>query len=132
MRRSIISSIALLALLVGCASTQFKAYEGRGNVVEGNGGNMRAGLPWQSVHDGENFVHEPLRLTVAVEAPKEAISDILKRHAQVRALFDNGWLHLFTLDEQGQMANLSQQSSREQAGTTSLGALLRAKLDNNG
>jgi uncharacterized protein len=73
-------------------------------VVEGNGGNMRAGLPWQSVHDGENFVHEPLRLTVAVEAPKEAISDILKRHAQVRALFDNGWLHLFTLDEMGQMA----------------------------
>lgn len=73
-------------------------------VVEGNGGNMRAGLPWQSVHDGENFVHEPLRLTVAVEAPKEAISDILKRHAQVRALFDNGWLHLFTLDEQGQIA----------------------------
>ena len=73
-------------------------------VVEGNGGNMRAGLPWQSVHDGENFVHEPLRLTVAVEAPKEAISDILKRHAHVRALFDNGWLSLFTLDEQGQMA----------------------------
>ena len=73
-------------------------------VVEGNGGNMRAGLPWQSVHDGESFVHEPLRLTVAVEAPKEAITDILKRHAQVRALFDNGWLHLFTLDEQGQMA----------------------------
>src|SRR5512141_1768849 len=34
------------------------------------------------------------------------------------------------LDEQGAMANLSQQSSREQAGTTSLGALLRAKLDN--
>lgn len=73
-------------------------------VVEGNGGNLRAGLPWQSVHDGESFVHEPLRLTVAVEAPKEAISDILKRHAQVRALFDNGWLSLFALDEQGQMA----------------------------
>lgn len=73
-------------------------------VVEGNGGNMRAGLPWQSVHDGEKFVHEPLRLTVAVEAPREAIADILKRHAQVRALFDNGWLSLFALDEQGQMA----------------------------
>jgi small subunit ribosomal protein S1 len=28
------------------------------------------------------------------------------------------------------MANLTQQSAREQAGTTSLGALLRAKLDN--
>ena len=35
------------------------------------------------------------------------------------------------IDEQGAMANLSQQSSRESAGTTSLGALLRAKLDNS-
>ena len=34
-------------------------------------------------------------------------------------------------DQQEAMANLSQQSSRENAGTTSLGALLRAKLDNN-
>ena len=34
-------------------------------------------------------------------------------------------------DEQGAMANLSQQSARESAGTTSLGALLRAKLDNS-
>jgi small subunit ribosomal protein S1 len=29
------------------------------------------------------------------------------------------------------MANLSQQSSRENAGTTSLGALLRAKLNDS-
>jgi small subunit ribosomal protein S1 len=35
------------------------------------------------------------------------------------------------LDEQGAMAQLNQQSSRENVGTTSLGALLRAKLDNN-
>ncbi|MFM7331698.1 MAG: 30S ribosomal protein S1 [Brachymonas sp.] len=34
-------------------------------------------------------------------------------------------------DEQAAMADLSSQSSRESAGTTSLGALLRAKLDNN-
>src|SRR5436190_311673 len=33
------------------------------------------------------------------------------------------------VDEQGAMAQLSQQSSREQAGTTSLGALLHAKLN---
>jgi len=35
------------------------------------------------------------------------------------------------VDQQEQMNNLSQQSSRDNAGTTSLGALLRAKLDNN-
>ena len=34
-------------------------------------------------------------------------------------------------DQQEAMSNLSQQSARENAGTTSLGALLRAKLDSN-
>ena len=34
------------------------------------------------------------------------------------------------VDQQEQMSNLSQQTSRDNAGTTSLGALLRAKLDN--
>ena len=73
-------------------------------VVEGNGGLLRAGLPWQSVHDGERLVHEPLRLTVFIEAPREAISTILKRHDQLRALFDNKWLYLVVLDDQGRPA----------------------------
>ncbi|TCT11593.1 hypothetical protein EDC22_104356 [Tepidamorphus gemmatus] len=73
-------------------------------VLEGNGGSMRAGLPWQSVHDGERYVHEPVRLTVCIEAPREAMTDILRRHDNVRALFDNRWLHLFEIDEAGQLA----------------------------
>jgi uncharacterized protein YbcC (UPF0753/DUF2309 family) len=73
-------------------------------VVEGNGGQMRVGLPWQSVHDGEHYMHEPLRLSVCIEAPRDAMNEILKRHGSVRALFDNRWLHLFALDESGQMA----------------------------
>ncbi|MDE3078599.1 MAG: DUF2309 domain-containing protein [Paracoccaceae bacterium] len=67
-------------------------------VVQGNGGLLRAGLPWQAVHDGERLAHEPLRLSVLIEAPTETMSAILKRHDAVRALFDNGWLHLFALD----------------------------------
>jgi uncharacterized protein YbcC (UPF0753/DUF2309 family) len=66
-------------------------------VIEGNGGRLRPGLPWQAVHDGETLAHEPLRLSVMIEAPREAIADVLERHPDVRALFDNGWLHLFTL-----------------------------------
>jgi uncharacterized protein YbcC (UPF0753/DUF2309 family) len=73
-------------------------------VVEGNGGLLRVGLPWQSVHDGEALTHEPLRLSVLVEAPREAIAEILEHHPGVRALFDNRWLHLFALDDQGRMA----------------------------
>jgi uncharacterized protein YbcC (UPF0753/DUF2309 family) len=74
-------------------------------VVEGNGGVLRAGLPWQSVHDGERYAHEPLRLSVCIEAPQEAMTEILRKHAGVRALFDNHWLYLFSLDEAGRMAS---------------------------
>ena len=70
-------------------------------VVEGNGGLLRPGLPWQSVHDGERYAHEPLRLSVVIEAPKDAINDVLSKHPGVRALFDNKWLHLFTLGDAG-------------------------------
>jgi len=73
-------------------------------VVEGNGGVLRAGLPWQSVHDGERYAHEPLRLSVCIEAPQEAMTDILRKHEGVKALFDNRWLYLFALDDAGRMA----------------------------
>ena len=73
-------------------------------VVEGNGGELRSGLPWQSVHDGESLVHEPLRLSVCIAAPREAMTRVLERHPDVRALFDNRWLHLFALDDAGRMA----------------------------
>ena len=74
-------------------------------VVKGNGGLLRASLPWQSVHDGEDDVHEPLRLSICIEAPREAMNDILERHDGVRALFDNRWLHLFAMDEDSRLAH---------------------------
>jgi uncharacterized protein YbcC (UPF0753/DUF2309 family) len=67
-------------------------------VVEGNGGTLRAGLPWQAVQDGARLVHDPLRLSVLIAAPEAAMTAILARHDALRALFDNGWLHLFALD----------------------------------
>jgi len=73
-------------------------------VFEGNGGTMRAGLPWQSVHDGEDLAHEPLRLSVYIEAPVDAMTRILEKHPGVRDLFDNGWLNLFALDDESGVA----------------------------
>lgn len=70
-------------------------------VLEGNGGLMRAGLPWQSVHDGKALAHDPLRLSVFVAAPELALTGILERHPGVRQLFDQGWLNLFRIDEEG-------------------------------
>jgi uncharacterized protein YbcC (UPF0753/DUF2309 family) len=68
-------------------------------VFEGGGGDLRSGLPWQSLHDGERLVHEPLRLTAVVEAPTEAIDAVLSRHDHVRDLVDNGWIHLIALGD---------------------------------
>ncbi|WP_137112497.1 YbcC family protein [Rhodobacter sp. SY28-1] len=68
-------------------------------VVEGNGGLLRPGLPIQSVHDGERPAHEALRLSVMIEAPVQAMTEVLRKHQGVRQLFDNGWLHLFALKE---------------------------------
>jgi uncharacterized protein YbcC (UPF0753/DUF2309 family) len=71
---------------------------GRVGVFEGNGGDLRIGLPWQSVHDGEHWRHTPLRLTVVIEAPRAAIAGVIARHTTVRQLVDNRWLYLVRLE----------------------------------
>ncbi len=67
-------------------------------VFEGNGGDLRIGLPWQSVHDGQRLRHTPLRLSVFVEAPRADIDAVLQAHDTVRRLVDHGWLHLLALE----------------------------------
>lgn len=74
---------------------------GQLGVLEGNAGDLRVGLPWQSVHDGTRFVHEPLRLNVFIAAPHAAIDAVLERHAGVRELVQNGWLFLHSLSDDG-------------------------------
>lgn len=70
-------------------------------VFEGNGGDLRIGLSLQSLHDGRRWVHDPLRLTVVIDAPAEAIDRIIGKHAIVRQLLDNGWLHLWRFEGEG-------------------------------
>jgi len=70
-------------------------------VLEGNAGDLKVGLPLQSVHDGAGFVHEPLRLNVFIAAPIAAINNVIAKHASVRELVDNQWLHLFVIGDSG-------------------------------
>jgi len=70
-------------------------------VFEGAGGDLRVGLARQSVHDGDAWVHEPLRLTVIVEAPTSAIDAIMDEHQVLRDLVLNGWVHLFQMGGEG-------------------------------
>ena len=68
-------------------------------VFEGNGGDLRTGLPLQSLHDGSAWVHQPLRLAVFIEAPANAIEQVLERNPPIQGLVRNGWLHLFRIDD---------------------------------
>jgi len=70
-------------------------------VLEGNGGDLRAGLPWQSVHDGTKLAHEPLRLNVFIAAPLDQLNRVISTHESVRQLVENKWIHLFAIDDDG-------------------------------
>ncbi|GAA0838949.1 YbcC family protein [Marinobacter szutsaonensis] len=72
-------------------------------VIEGNGTDLRIGLPIQSVHDGRLWRHEPMRLTVVIDAPEARIRAVLEKHADVAALVNNHWLWLYQLGSGGEL-----------------------------
>lgn len=72
-------------------------------VFEGNGGDLRIGLSTQSVHDGKQYRHQPVRLSTFIQAPKEAIEAILFRHSDVLSLVNNSWIYLYQIDDEHQV-----------------------------
>jgi uncharacterized protein YbcC (UPF0753/DUF2309 family) len=74
-------------------------------VLEGYSGDLRVGLPLQSIHDGEQFQHDPLRLNVIIEAPIDAMNSILKKHNGVKDLCDNGWIFLMAMNDEGKVSH---------------------------
>jgi len=89
----------------GCGTKALHNRVGTLGVVLGNGGDLRTGLPVQSVHapDGR-WYHEPLRLQVVVEAPRDRIEAVLAEQPGVSNLVENGWVRLFALDPEGGVA----------------------------
>jgi len=67
-------------------------------VLSGHGGDLRRGLPWQSVAVGDTLLHEPLRLSVLVQAPLERIGEIVSGNQVLRHLLDNDWITLTARD----------------------------------
>ena len=59
---------------------------------------LRIGLPWQSLHNGERCLHTPLRLTVVIDAPREAIDTVIAQHETVQQLVNNRWLYLMRFE----------------------------------
>jgi uncharacterized protein YbcC (UPF0753/DUF2309 family) len=67
---------------------------GRFGLLAGNGGDLLTGLPWQSLHDGAGWRHDPLRLQVVIAAPRTQIERIVGKHQLLQQLLSGGWLHM--------------------------------------
>ncbi len=63
-------------------------------VVQGAGGDLRVGLPLQSLYDGDRAYHEPMRLLVVVEAPEMLLEAVIARNPVLEELFDGQWVHV--------------------------------------
>jgi hypothetical protein len=62
-------------------------------VMDGHASDLRTGLPFQGVD-----IHEPVRLLLVVEAPRERIAAALDRLPAVKALVEGRWLNLVAID----------------------------------
>ena len=72
---------------------------GRIGVVQGNGGDLRIGLPRQSLFsdDGSPY-HIPQRLLTVVHAPFDRVEAVVTAHDILSRLFGNGWVQLVAID----------------------------------
>lgn len=71
---------------------------GQFGVLSGNGGDLQAGLPNQSLGCGLKMQHVPLRLQTVVVASRESIDRVIAKHANIRNLLQNGWVHMVAID----------------------------------
>ncbi len=72
---------------------------GKYGAVQGNGSDLKIGLPLQSLMKTDDKVyHNPIRLSTLIQAPKHFIDQILAEDEKLKSLLDNGWLHLFVMD----------------------------------
>ena len=71
---------------------------GRFGVQFGNGGDLRMGLPWQTVFDEGVSRHEPMRLLCVICAPREKVEGVLGGNLALSGPFDRGWAQLVVMD----------------------------------
>jgi uncharacterized protein YbcC (UPF0753/DUF2309 family) len=71
---------------------------GRIGIMSGPWSDLRLGLAWQTVMNGDMPYHEPMRLLTLVEASRARIEKLIARHEVLQHFYHNEWVHLAALD----------------------------------
>jgi len=66
--------------------------------MSGPWSDLRLGLAWQTVMNGDVPYHEPMRLLTLIEAPRARIEKLIERHEVLRHFYHNEWVHLVALE----------------------------------
>ncbi len=76
---------------------------GRFGVMSGPQSDLRTGLARQTLMDGPQPFHEPMRMVTLIEAPRERVLGIIGRHRLLQRLYNNEWVHLLVLEPEEQI-----------------------------
>lgn len=92
----------------GAGSKITKNITGKFGIMQGNASDLMYGLPLQSLYkDDSSPYHEPVRLVVIIQSPKDRITKILEKADSLKALFTNQWIFLRCIDpEDGKIYTL--------------------------
>ncbi|MFO0775199.1 MAG: DUF2309 domain-containing protein [Nitrospiraceae bacterium] len=82
----------------GSGSKIYHNVVGRFGIMSGPWSDLRLGLAWQTVMNGDTPHHEPMRLLTIVEAPRAKITALIDRHDLLQHYYHNEWVHLVALD----------------------------------
>ncbi len=82
----------------GSGSKIYHNVVGRVGIMSGPWSDLRLGLAWQTVMNGELPYHEPMRLMTLVEASRSRIEKLIARHEILQHFYHNEWVHLAALD----------------------------------
>ncbi len=82
----------------GSGSKVYHNVAGRFGVMTGNLSDLRTGLPAQTVLNGGQPYHQPMRLITVIEAPFDRAVRAVESVAVVKRLVRNGWIRLLIVD----------------------------------
>ncbi|MDZ4734415.1 MAG: DUF2309 domain-containing protein [Nitrospirota bacterium] len=82
----------------GSGSKIYHNVVGRIGIMSGPWSDLRLGLAWQTVMNGDVPYHEPMRLLTVVEAPRERLEKLIARHEVLQHFYHNEWVHLVALE----------------------------------